>query len=113
MKDLSYLTLLDIYGSALTEKQRDMLSCYYERDFSLSEIADNYGISRQAVHAAIRQAEDGLTDCEIKFGIRAFVRELKSRLSALQAECAACGGQADRAFAELDAYIRSVYGSIR
>ena len=34
--------LLDLYGEALTIKQRDYLNFYYNDDLSLSEIAENY-----------------------------------------------------------------------
>ena len=40
--------MLDFYGEMLTEKQRNCLAYYYEEDLSLSEIAENEGISRQA-----------------------------------------------------------------
>ena len=41
--------LLDLYGETLTEKQRSYLDCYYNNDLSLSEIAENEGITRQGV----------------------------------------------------------------
>ncbi len=88
MKDLSYLTLLDIYGSALTQRQRSVLADYYERDFSLAEIADNEHVSRQAVHFAIKQAEESLTDFESKFRVHAFISELHGRLRALKTHSA-------------------------
>ena len=41
--------LLEIYGKLLTEKQSQMLEDYYNHDLSLSEIAENQDITRQAV----------------------------------------------------------------
>ena len=41
--------LLEIYGKLLTEKQYNFLDDYYNNDFSLSEIAENYKITKQAV----------------------------------------------------------------
>ncbi len=83
MKDLSILRLADLYGTALTEKQRAMVSDYYERDFSLSEIAENHGVSRQAVHAALTLAAESLKGYEEKFGFCSFLHELNEKLAAL------------------------------
>lgn len=46
-KNLEISYLLDFYGDVLTEKQRDVMEQYYNDDLSLSEIADNFGITRQ------------------------------------------------------------------
>ena len=58
--------LLDLYGEALTIKQRDYLCFYYNDDLSLSEIAENEGITRQGVRDAIKRAEAVLYDMESK-----------------------------------------------
>ncbi len=58
--------LLDLYGEALTIKQRDYLNYYYNDDLSLSEIAENEGITRQGVRDAIKRAEALLFDMESK-----------------------------------------------
>lgn len=58
--------LLDLYGEALTVKQRDYLNYYYNDDLSLSEIAENEGITRQGVRDAIKRAEALLFDMESK-----------------------------------------------
>lgn len=57
---------LDLYGEALTVKQRDYLNYYYNDDLSLSEIAENEGITRQGVRDAIKRAETILLDMESK-----------------------------------------------
>ena len=56
-KNLNVSILLDFYGAMLTEKQREAVEYYYNDDLSLSEIADNQGISRQGVRDAIKRAE--------------------------------------------------------
>lgn len=58
--------LLDLYGETLTEKQRIYLDCYYNSDLSLSEIAENEGITRQGVRDAIKRAEALLLGMEEK-----------------------------------------------
>ena len=63
-KDLSYGILLDYYGALLTDRQRDLLAAYYNDDFSLSEISENTGISRQGVRDAIKRGEAELDRLE-------------------------------------------------
>ena len=41
--------LFDFYGELLTDRQKEFYDLYYNEDLSLSEIAENYGISRQGV----------------------------------------------------------------
>ena len=53
--EISYL--LDFYGDVLTEKQRDVMVQYYNDDYSLAEIAENFGITRQGVRDAIKRGE--------------------------------------------------------
>ena len=49
MKDLSYLKLFDAYGKLLTEHQRELCELYYMCDLSLTEIAEQKGVSKQSV----------------------------------------------------------------
>ncbi|MBQ6569476.1 MAG: YlxM family DNA-binding protein [Clostridia bacterium] len=56
--------LLDFYGEMLTQKQRDMIDFYYNDDLSLSEIAENEGITRQGVHDSIKRAEQQMYEME-------------------------------------------------
>ena len=55
MKDTIYFNdLYDLYGDLFTDKQRMYFEDYYFRDLSLGEMADNYGISRNAIFRQIR-----------------------------------------------------------
>lgn len=56
--------LYDFYGRLLTKKQQEVLSLYYEDNFSLSEIAEEMGISRQGVHGTLKSGEALLTRYE-------------------------------------------------
>lgn len=67
-KDLTFSVLLDYYGPVLTEKQRAILTEYYDQDLSLAEIAENYGITRQGVRDAIKHGEATLTEMEQNLG---------------------------------------------
>ena len=73
--EISYL--LDFYGECLTEKQRGVLDYYYNDDLSLSEIAENEGITRQGVRDAIKRAENILIDMEQKLGFAKRSKQLK------------------------------------
>ena len=61
--------LYGFYGGLLPEKQNLFLKAYYEDDCSLSEIAEQYGISRQGVHDGIKKAEKSLKEYEEKLGL--------------------------------------------
>ena len=56
--------LFDFYGELLTDRQKEFYDLYYNEDLSLSEIAENYGISRQVV-----RAENYMTEIEDKTGL--------------------------------------------
>ena len=58
--------LLDIYGPLLTEHQRKIYSDVVDNDYSLSEIGEEMGISRQGVHDAVKRIDKILTDYEDK-----------------------------------------------
>ena len=90
-----FTVLLDVYGSILTEKERDMLDYYYNDDLSLREISDNENIARrerratggdvsrehdtitrQGVRDTIKRAEAKLLDMEQKLGLVRKNREM-------------------------------------
>ncbi len=75
-KNMDIAILLDVYGGMLTERQSDTLSLYYNEDLSLTEIAENFGITRQGVHKCIRSAEDYLLQLEQTLGYAEKYREL-------------------------------------
>ena len=58
--------LYDFYHPLLTEKQRLLLEMYYLEDWSLSEIAEHQGVTRQAVFESIKRAGKLLMDLEEK-----------------------------------------------
>lgn len=86
-KDLEVAYLLDFYGEMLTQKQRDFIDLYYNEDLSLSEIAENEGISRQGVRDAIKRAEVQLFDMESKLHLAANFADLTENLKEIK-ECA-------------------------
>ena len=58
--------LCDLYGKLLTQKQFYFLNDYYNNDLSLSEIAENNQITRQAVRDIIKKGEKKLFEYEEK-----------------------------------------------
>ena len=48
--------LMDMYGELLTDKQRNYLNLYYDEDLSLAEIAEELGVSRNAVYDNLKRA---------------------------------------------------------
>ena len=75
--NLSMTLLFDYFGELLTEKQKAYFDLYYNQDFSLAEIAENEGISRQGVHDTLNRTEKLLRQFEEKTGIvaRAMARQ--------------------------------------
>lgn len=63
--------LLDFYGELLTDKQREYYDLHYNSDLSLYEIAEQSGVSRQAVWDTIRRADAILSQTEEKLGFAA------------------------------------------
>ena len=58
--------LCEFYGKLLTKKQIEFLEDYYNNDLSLSEIAENNNITRQAVRDIIKKGEKKLFEYEEK-----------------------------------------------
>ncbi len=68
-KNMKFPLLLDAYASLLTERKREILDYYYNEDYSLSEISELTGISRQGVRDSIKKSEDELYSIEEKLGL--------------------------------------------
>lgn len=61
--------LYDFYGQLLTKRQREAMELYHDENLTLSEIAEEFSISRQGVHDALKNAEKSLLDYEAKLGL--------------------------------------------
>ena len=59
-KTIYYNNLYDYYGNLLTDKQKDYYEDYYFNNLSLAEIAENYDVSRNAVHNQLKIAIEKL-----------------------------------------------------
>ncbi len=75
------LILFDYYKKLLSDKQVKYIEEYFEKDYSLSEIAQNYGVSRQAVSDNINRSVKILKKYELKLGFLKRDNILKENLS--------------------------------
>ncbi len=70
LEERVYLSMLyDFYGALLKENNRRIFEAYIQEDYSISEIAEEMEISRQAVHDAVKRITKQLRGYEEKLGL--------------------------------------------
>ena len=77
--------LFDFYGELLPEKQRLCYSLQCNEDYSLTEIAEEMGISRQAAWDYIRKAQESMLRFEEKTGLVARFSQRKKIIDEIYA----------------------------
>jgi predicted DNA-binding protein YlxM (UPF0122 family) len=82
-KNIRVCDLFDIYGKFLSEKQQKFVKEYFFLDNSLSEIAENWGVSRQAVLDSLATSQTKLEEFEKKLSLLK-IKELLQKLDAQQ-----------------------------
>lgn len=82
--------LMDFYGKLLKEKSLKILQYYYYEDYSLSEIADSFHMTRQGVHDLMKRAQEQLKRYELALGLvekfsqnKALAKEMRVALDEL------------------------------
>lgn len=85
-KNVEISILCEMYGQLLTEKQYIFLVDYYNNDLSLSEIAENDGITRQAVRDVIKKGENKLFEIEKKLGFMKKTMQQKQQIDVILTE---------------------------
>ncbi|CCO08482.1 YlxM family DNA-binding protein [Desulforamulus hydrothermalis] len=110
MKEFHKINLLyDFYGSLLTERQQNFIQLYYGEDLSLGEIAEQFEVTRQAVHDTIKRAEQILQNYEEKLGlVGKFSQEYKSIEKALNCLTGYQAGQKPEGLAESIQILQSI-----
>ena len=78
-----YNILYGFYQNLLTEKQKLIFEDYYYEDFSLSELAENHEISRNAVFDTLKKVEKALDNYEELLGLNRKNQELEKLLNSL------------------------------
>ena len=84
-KNIRISILCQIYGKLLTEKQYQVLNDYYNNDLSLSEIAENLQITRQAVRDNIKR-ENKLFEYEEKLNVMKKTMEQEEKIAIILSE---------------------------
>lgn len=79
-------SLFDIYGELLSDKQKQIFYDYYQDNLSLSEIAENLNISRNAVFDTLKTVENYLLDYENKLAILKKIHDYQETLKSLHEE---------------------------
>ena len=64
-----YNFLYSYYSSLLTQKQCEVFENYYFEDYSLSEISESLGVSRNAIWDLLKKVEHNLDEYEEKLGL--------------------------------------------
>lgn len=78
--------LFDFYGELLTDKQKEYCDLHWNEDWSLAEIAEKGGLSRQGVWDILRRAEATLWDVEEKTGLVRRYLERRVQIGLIRAE---------------------------
>jgi len=73
--------LFDFYGKLLTEHQQNVYQDAVFNDMSLSEVADNYSISRQGVHDLLKRCDKTMEEYEAKLQLITKFSDIKEKLS--------------------------------
>lgn len=79
--------LFEQYKGLLTDKQREIVSLYYEEDYSLGEISENLNVSRQGVYDTLKRSEKILNEYESKLNLvykykeqEKFIKDIKDKI---------------------------------
>lgn len=87
LEERVYLSMLyDFYGALLKENNRRIFEAYIQEDYSISEIAEEMEISRQAVHDAFKRITKQLKGYEEKLGLLERFEQQRSEMRRLH-EC--------------------------
>ena len=101
------------YASLLTEKQREMISLYYEEDYSLGEISQMLNISRQSVYDSLKRSEKSLADYEKKLGMVEKIHKIEDVLDRLEEKIEVFSKDFEKCDAENSTQLKDLVEEIR
>ncbi len=85
LEEVNRINLLyDIYSPLLTERQQDVMHLYFSDNYSLAEIAAEFGTSRQAVHDLIQRTLSSIEKFEEKLGLYRLFNDQQELLTAAE-----------------------------
>ncbi len=84
MENIELILLFDYYGDLLTERQKTCFDLHYNQDLSLSEIAAELSVSRQAVFDNLSRTEALLREMEQKTGCVRRDRQMRRAMQSIQ-----------------------------
>jgi len=76
--------LFDFYGELLKDHNKQIFEDYILNDLSLSEIADQKGISRQGVHDIVKRCSKQLKTCEEKLSLIQKFNDTKAKANRIK-----------------------------
>jgi predicted DNA-binding protein YlxM (UPF0122 family) len=76
--------LFDFYGELLTTHQQSIYQDAVFEDMSLSEIAENYGISRQGVHDLLKRCDRTMQEYEDKLHLISKFSDIRGKMTKIQ-----------------------------
>ncbi len=86
MDKFSFIALWDAYRGLLTSAQQEITDMYFNLDLTISEIAAEKGVSRQAVSECMQNCKKQLEEYESKLGFCRILREQNLSLSFLMTD---------------------------
>lgn len=81
MADIRFSRLWDVYSPLLTPTQREITDMFFNLDLTVSEIAEQKGISRQGVSECLSSAKKLLEEYESKLSFSRLLRAADMRLA--------------------------------
>ena len=106
-KDLSLGFLFDFYGELLSEQRKNVFDLYYNEDLSLSDVAEQIGITRQGVRDTVKKTEKQLLEYESKLGLAGRFEEISENCEDIVKKLTQMKSKSDSA-ADFDALIADV-----
>ena len=92
MEQIVKRTLLyDFYGELLTDRQREIYESVVLEDYSLSEVAEDQGVSRQSVYDMIRRCDSLLGNYEARLHLVEKFLRIRDQAARVRELCEACG----------------------
>ena len=76
--------MYDFYGDLLTPRQREIYESVVLEDYSLSEVADDQGVSRQSVHDMIRRCDHLLDGYEERLHLVEKFLQIREKISRIR-----------------------------